>query len=155
MKTKLCWFNQQWNIYLSSEKGERCWNKLDDIFRHINSDSGIFRLTMYEVETYIFYTYGLIMDNVEDRPGHGGEWSSRCAIINPIFGINTTEVFLDGISVAVDVEVLRELIGANFIIKSSMGGGKEILSTDGSTHPYLQWITPDMKEISREPIQSY
>jgi hypothetical protein len=49
-------------------------------------DGGEYRLTSYKTDEGLWlYTYGFMAKDPKHRPGHGGEWSSRPAIINGIF----------------------------------------------------------------------
>jgi len=53
----------------------------------------IWRLTTYKLPgtTLLLCSYGVMMTDPKNRPGHGGEWSSRCEIINQIYGVNLIE----------------------------------------------------------------
>lgn len=79
MKLLYCYFNQCFNLYITTDGMEEVGSEFT------TTKEGIFRLTEYKDNAgNTFYTFGLKAFGVQ--PGHGGEWSSRPAVINRVFG---------------------------------------------------------------------
>lgn len=138
IKKRICWYNQRWNVYLSSEGGYDAWSIIEIL--HKRNDDGEYRLTSYNVEGLTIYTFGWFADDAKSRPGHGGEWSSNSTNINEVFGVNLTEIGVDGIAASIDVDVLKSLLGEEFVFVPSTFG-IHILSADGSTGGHMEWRT--------------
>ena len=62
--------------------------KVDEVVKE--TPEGDFRLTTYEAEGMKFYSFGLMVKDIGQRPLHGGEWSSNEGSINRVFGLNLT-----------------------------------------------------------------
>jgi len=67
MQIKLCYFNQQWNIYLYTKKGIEGWMKdnltLTTIRDNDPKHSGIYNLREYRFLDTVFYNFGFMADN--------------------------------------------------------------------------------------------
>ena len=57
--------------------------------KYVYNAHGRIRLTRYTNGADTFYTFGITV--VDNKPGHGGEWSSHSGYINSIFGTNLLE----------------------------------------------------------------
>jgi hypothetical protein len=58
----------------------------------VKAHGGTFRLTSYtDEEGNEYFSFGYMVDDVKQRPGHGGEWSSNSKAINEVFGIDLIE----------------------------------------------------------------
>jgi len=138
IKKRVCWFNQRWNVYLSSEGNYDQW-QIKEIL-HKKDNGGEYRLTSYDIEGLTIYTFGLFLDNPKARPGHGGEWSSNSTNINEVFNINIIEIGVDGLAAAIDINVLKDLLGETFALVPSIYGMK-FISADGNDGGYMEWRT--------------
>lgn len=56
-----------------------------------DNDDAKFRMTYYQIQgtELVIASYGVISE--KNPPGHGGEWSSRCEVLNELFGTNYVE----------------------------------------------------------------
>lgn len=76
----------------------------------LRANKGTWRLTTYSTDAGVnVYSYGFLTDDLNERPGHGGEWSSRCDIINQVFDVNLTECSVNSWSASIDVEDLLRI----------------------------------------------
>jgi hypothetical protein len=65
------------------------------------------RLRFYRDGAFRWYTFGIMSKNPNNRPGHGGEWSSNAKFINEVFGIKLVDGVLNSYTCAfikIDVE---------------------------------------------------
>lgn len=138
MKIKLCWFNQHWNVYLYSPKGDRSWEIIE--VTHKDQDGGMYRLTKYNVDGETIYTFGLLTHDLKARPGHGGEWSSNPQNINRVFGLNLIHIGMDNVAASIDLDRLKYMLGAKYKIVET-NWGYEVLDTEESEHTNHEWIT--------------
>lgn len=138
MIKKLCWYNQRWNVYLKSEGGYSKWGAPIET-KTIEDNGGVYRLTKYNVEGLDIFTYGYLTKDLKQRPGHGGEWSSSCQQINSVFNTNLTEIGLDQIACSIDIDVLRGLLGPEYVINEARFG-MDVLSADGTKfYDHMTW----------------
>jgi hypothetical protein len=83
MKWTYVRINQHFEPYLEVDSYSKIFNEIKKV------DDGEFRLTTYETnEGLKLYTYGFMATNPNERPGHGGEWSSNSTTINKVFSLN-------------------------------------------------------------------
>jgi len=61
--------------------------QVSHLFKKVKT--GVARLTTYQSEGVNFYTFGL--NAFENKPDHGGEWSSNSDYINEVFGTDIIE----------------------------------------------------------------
>lgn len=107
MKLKIDFFNGYENFKLENINvtGEVSTKTLYD-----DSSDGQWRLTTYSTDAGInVYSFGFLPDDVNERPDHGGEWSSRCDIINQVFDVNLTECAINSWAASVEVKDLLRI----------------------------------------------
>lgn len=76
----------------------------------LRANKGTWRLTTYSTDAGVnVYSYGFLTDDLNERPGHGGEWSSRCEIINQVFDVNLMECSVNSWAVSIDVDDLLRI----------------------------------------------
>jgi len=139
IQKKLYWYNEQWNVYLTSTEGHEGWKEIR--INNITKDGGIYRLSEYAVEDLKIYSFGFLTHNRDQRPGHGGEWSSNCQRINQVFDVNITEIGMDGMSAAIDIFTLSSLLGGEYIINPSPYGMSIQSVKDGEDIKNFTWRT--------------
>jgi len=121
-----------------SSKGSYSWEITE--ITHKDQNGGMYRLTKYNVDDVEIYSYGFLTHSLKTRPGHGGEWSSNCQNINTVFGLDLTEIGMDGISAAIDIDKLKYMLGVNYkVVEYTFG--HEVLSVDDSVHKNHEWVT--------------
>jgi hypothetical protein len=119
MLIKAEYYNSHWNIFIHSKSNRSMSVFKDWIEKETEQvipydDEGEFRLRTYShPEIPCLHSFGLYLFDAKQRPGHGGEWSSRTQIINHIFDVNLMECAVDGIAMAVDRQWLKDLLGDN------------------------------------------
>jgi hypothetical protein len=107
MKLKIDFFNGHENFRLENLNltGEVAIKTLRDEDR-----GGTWRLTTHYTDGGVnVYSFGFLTDDLNERPGHGGEWSSRCEIINKVFDENLTECAINSWAASVDVQDLLRI----------------------------------------------
>lgn len=157
MQIRLCYFNEHWNIYLYStdhtKYGEyNLWSdNVHEITKRI--ENGEFRLRDYiHPQGIPVYTFGLMLDNPKERPGHGGEWSSNSRSILMIFNINLLEVALDGIAVAVPIQWIKDVLGDQVIWEDDDIYGYKITHVKGHSNDYMKWV--ELKPQIALPVEN-
>lgn len=107
MQIKMCYINQHWYVYLY----------VNDVFnahevKTVRNDRGVYRLSKFSHdEIPEAYNFGFMADNPQERPGHGGEWSSNSNAINQAFGTNIWEIAVNNVSISVPFDWLVKLLG--------------------------------------------
>lgn len=146
MRGKLCYFNQTFNVYLYSisERYED-WKTVKETKLRIQNDSATFRLTEYEVEGFTFYSFGILCDKMEDRPGHKGEWSSNQTMVKELFGLELLPIGLDGIGVSMSYENISKVINPDVFQRGCDSLG---LSSETVNPVYGQWYDSNGNKIS-------
>lgn len=107
MKLKIDFYNGYENFALENINvtGEVSIKTLHDDRR-----GGKWRLTTHSTDAGVnVYSFGFLPDDVNDRPGHGGEWSSRCEIINQIFDVNLIQCVINSWAASVEVKDLLRI----------------------------------------------
>jgi hypothetical protein len=107
MKLKIDFFNGHENFTLVNVNltGEDATKTLRDEER-----KGTWRLTTHYTDAGVnIYSFGFLTDDLNSRPDHGGEWSSRCEIINKVFNENLTECGVNSWAASVDVQDLLRI----------------------------------------------
>lgn len=147
MTIKLCYFNEHWNIYMYSKpeyRDEWVKNIIDTTVIPFSEglESGEYRLRQYShPEIPCLYSFGIWYYEPKRRPGHGGEWSSRSEVVNPVFGKDLYEVALDQRSIAVSLKWLKEQLGDGVIWSPYPIWGEVITSVVGEDNIPDKWIT--------------
>ena len=78
--------NENYEIHMTVDHYE----KVDEQF--VEEPQGKFRLTTYKTNSGItLYTFGYTKYNKNQKPDHGGEWSSNSTCINEKFGVKIIE----------------------------------------------------------------
>jgi hypothetical protein len=83
MEIKFTRINDSYELYALVAPLE----KVSEQFKEV--PTGIARLTTYQSEGVNFYSFGL--NAFDNKPGHGGEWSSNSGYINEVFGTDIIE----------------------------------------------------------------
>jgi hypothetical protein len=83
MEIKFTRINDSYELYALVAPLE----KVSEQFKEV--PTGIARLTIYQSEGVNFYSFGL--NTFDNKPGHGGEWSSNSRYINEVFGTDIIE----------------------------------------------------------------
>lgn len=87
MEIKFIRINEPYEPYITVGSYE----KVSEVFLEVGD--GKYRLTSYKTDEGLWlYTYGFMAKDSKHRPGHGGEWSSRPAIINGVFDVDLVGV---------------------------------------------------------------
>ena len=110
MKIQLCYFNEVLNIYCYSKFGYSSWKSITEEKLRVLDNTATFRITTYESDGIAFYTFGLLYDNKNRRPNHGGEWSSNGDYFTMIKGIEIVSCGLDQIAAYMTREDALKLI---------------------------------------------
>ncbi len=151
MQVKLCYFNEHWNIYLYSEHEHTGWlNSTFTVQTVPTENEGEYRLRTYtHPEIPLLCSFGFMYNeaNKDDRPGHGGEWSSNSMAINKIFGTDLYEVGLDGIGVAISVKWFKHLLGDKLQWQDDDIYGCIITDVKGVENKYMAWTTQFSNKI--------
>lgn len=83
MKLKFTRINDYFELYADIEPLVKVSEQFNEV------ETGVARLTTYQSEGVNFYSFGL--NTHENKPGHGGEWSSNSHYINEVFGVDIVE----------------------------------------------------------------
>lgn len=139
MQIQLSYYNQHWNIYIYSKTKETVGAYNEWLGKHTtetkplkegDKEIGEVRLRTYTHPNIPLYSYGLMLNEPKQRPGHGGEWSSNSRTINQFFGTNLIEAAVDGIAMAVPVDWIKEILGDK---------------VKWETHDIFGWIITDIE----------
>ena len=138
---KLCYFNQTFNLYLYKAQGVD-WIKRDEqlIEDTFSCGKGVLRLTSYYFDGHTFYSYGLYYNDRNQRPGHGGEWSSNSMFINERFNTDMFECSLNGIACAISrKDIFRYIDKHVFELQPSSMKDYYIIKSETIIGKYFQW----------------
>lgn len=138
LRVKLIYFNQRWNVYMYTT-AKTGWVDSEWLYKYeqevktmVTPEGHMYeaRLRKHTHDVLPAYSYGHYFFERNHRPGHDGEWSSRCEIINKEFDINIIEVAIDQCSMAVPYEWLKRLMG-NLVVWGEGCCGPEITHVHG------------------------
>lgn len=102
----LKFYNDCYNVFIESDvapgKGR--------LIAIADRNGGEFRLRHHEHPELDLYSFGFMAHYKSDRPTHGGEWSSREGVVNPIFGKTLTHVAVNNTCYAMEVKDLESIL---------------------------------------------
>ena len=118
---KFQYFNRKQNLYITAEGSDI----IPKFNQFIPLGGG---KTMHVGENnYGVVSFVLWCDQKEQRPGHGGFWSSRPSVVGPLIGKRLIDVAINGVSASMQVEVLEQILPEEFhIVERPNKTGNEI-----------------------------
>lgn len=126
-QVKLVWYNEQWNMYVTTDKQTMIEHKeLNMCVKKENS--GEFRMTQWQTELPVeVYSFGYWYTDPLRRPGHGGLWSSREAIVNPLFNLDLFGIGLNSWACFVRARDLPKFLpeGATVVLETTKHSNDE------------------------------
>jgi hypothetical protein len=69
----------------------------EDLHYGIDTDTGL-------------VSFGIWMHDEDERPGHGGYWSSRAGVVGPKLGLQLVNIAINRMSVHITVDALEEIL---------------------------------------------
>ena len=146
---KTCYFNSVFNVYFNIRQYSwNEWKKIEEQKKTVNG--GTFRLTKYQLEDVVFYTFGFMTDDINQRPGHGGEWSSNEDSIKNHFGIELLGIGLDNMAVSVTYDVLFQHLNPDVYIREKRSNALGVLSNVIVDPQWYDWYDNNGILISRK-----
>ncbi len=137
IKMRACWYNQQWNIHLEGVP----FIKEPEVTYRTNA-KGQFRLTHYGHD---IYSFGYTTFDTDERPGHGGEWSSNSMAINKEYNIQLTEIGVDGFAMAIKTDILKSILPKSMKLEMS-SLFYHVLPSDDTVEPaYNEKVSFDVR----------
>ena len=113
------YFNQEQNLYITAE-GDNLIPKFDQVIEVAPGE----RMHIGENE-YGVVNFGLWYDEVKKRPGHGGFWSSREAIVGPMIGKRLVHVSINRVSSSMTHAAVEALLPDEYFIEPRESSHKE------------------------------
>lgn len=108
IRVRFSWYNDKWNMSLETSGYDDVG--AGDIIHKVETDEGEYRLRKHPFKFFTVYSFGFMYNKASRRPGHGGEWSSREGVINPIFGTNLVGTSINSAVAKLDKNDVEKLL---------------------------------------------